>query len=65
MGVMSRVGILNYSVSGECRRGSGSGVNGIGWQGKEGRERRREWKNKAEKIFWGQKGKWSKREVSS
>jgi hypothetical protein len=55
MGVMCRVGTVNYLASGECGGGRSSGVKDMGRQGKE--DRRREWKKREEKIVGRQKGK--------
>jgi hypothetical protein len=49
------IGIVDYSVSGECAGGRGNGVKDRGRQGGEDRERRREWKKRAEKIVGGRK----------
>jgi hypothetical protein len=54
---MCKVGIVDFTVCGECGGGMHSGVKGRGRRVGEDEEWKREWKKRAEKIFGRKKGK--------
>jgi hypothetical protein len=60
---MCSIGIVDYSASGECGGGRGSGVKGRG--GEEGNvENRGDNGREGQKKIIGEKGKWGKRGLS-